>query len=177
MQFNRVTDNGEICKYMGLIISFLLCEEWFAAQWSVLLSVVVSDRANWCKIHACGRAFCVVSLHHHIRVGPNDSFLNVIIYMFCCFSLTVNWVSVGCGQNETFEDVVWRFSAFSEVCIFNIAPLKKMRNDIYVTHYLNIYKFSRIEWSRGGELQAGWERWKVFRGGLVQTLFAGVCWQ
>ena len=43
-------------------------------------------------------------LHLTLSFFRYFSFLNMIIFWFLSSSLTVNWISLGCGQNETF----WR---------------------------------------------------------------------
>ena len=39
----------------------------------------------------------------------DSSFLKVNIFWFLSSSMAVNWLSLGCGQNKTFEDVVLCF--------------------------------------------------------------------
>ena len=58
----------------------------------------------------------------------DSSFFKVNIFWFLSSSVTVNWIFLGCGQNETFEDVVLGFWE-TLICLFLL----------YGTHHANHY--------------------------------------
>ncbi len=71
------------CNLIGSLILGKYVSLWhcvLSVHWDLLprcaviysLFAVVSDRPNWCEVHARCRTFCVVRLHHSVwvSVGP-----------------------------------------------------------------------------------------------------------